>query len=76
MAGGQAMHEVINFAEVYNPELNQWEDIAARMLSPRVGLALVSMGNRIYAIGMCMDLGRYAGGFLHARSTGLHYGMS
>ena len=56
MAGGQAMQEVINSAEVYSPELNQWEDMAARMNSPRVGLALVSMGNRIYVIGMrCTD---------------------
>lgn len=53
VAGGQAEQEVINSAEVYNPELNQWEHMVARMLTPRVGLALVSMGNLIYAIGMC-----------------------
>lgn len=52
MAGGQAEQEVINSAEVYNPELNQWEHMVARMITPRVGLALVSMGNLIYAIGM------------------------
>ncbi len=51
MAGGQADQEVINSAEVYNPELNQWEHMVARMITPRVGLALVSMGNLIYAIG-------------------------
>ena len=56
MAGGQAGQEVINSAEVYSPELNQWEDMAARMNSPRVGLALVSMGNRIYVIGMAQWL--------------------
>ena len=57
VAGGQAEQEVINSAEVYNPELNQWEHMVARMLTPRVGLALVSMGNLIYAIGerwMCV----------------------
>ena len=51
MAGGQADKEIINSAEVYNPELNQWEHMVARMVTPRVGLALVSMGNLIYAIG-------------------------
>ena len=51
VAGGQAEQEVINSAEVYNPELNQWEQLAARMSVPRVGLALVSMGNLIYVIG-------------------------
>lgn len=42
---------MINSAEVYNPELNQWEHMVARMLTPRVGPALVSMGNLIYVIG-------------------------
>lgn len=51
MAGGQAENEVINSAEIYNPELNQWEHMVARMLHSRVGLALVSMGNMVYAIG-------------------------
>lgn len=51
IAGGQAEQEVINSAEVYNPELNQWEHMVARMLTPRVGLAMVSMGNLIYVIG-------------------------
>ena len=51
VAGGQAEKEVINGAEVYNPELNQWENLVARMESPRVGLAMVSMGNMIYVIG-------------------------
>ena len=44
-------NEVINTAEVYNPELNQWEHMAARMQCCRVGLALISMGNMVYAIG-------------------------
>ena len=52
VTGGQAEKEVINVAEVYSPELNQWEHLVARMESPRVGLSLVSMGNIIYAIGM------------------------
>ena len=51
VAGGQAEKEVINSAEIYNPELNQWEQMVARMEIPRVGLAMVSMGNLIYAIG-------------------------
>ncbi len=51
VAGGQSEKEVINTAEVYNPELDQWEHMAARMQHPRVGLALVSMGNMVYAIG-------------------------
>lgn len=51
VAGGQAEKEVINTAEVYNPDLNQWEQLVARMEVPRVGLAMVSMGNRIYVIG-------------------------
>ena len=51
VAGGQADKEVINSAEIYNPELNQWEQMVARMDVPRVGLAMVSMGNLIYAIG-------------------------
>ena len=51
VAGGQADKEVINSAEIYNPELNQWEQMVARMEVPRVGLAMVSMGNLIYAIG-------------------------
>ena len=52
VTGGQAEKEVINVAEVYSPELNQWEHLVARMESPRVGLSLVSIGNIIYAIGM------------------------
>ena len=51
VAGGQADKEVINSAEIYNPELNQWEQMVARMEVSRVGLAMVSMGNLIYAIG-------------------------
>ena len=51
MAGGQAEKEVINSAEIYNPELNQWEQMVARMEVPRVGLTMVSMGNLIYVIG-------------------------
>jgi len=51
VTGGQAEKEVINFAEVYSPDLNQWEHIVARMDYPRVGLTLVSIGNMIYAIG-------------------------
>lgn len=51
MAGGQADKEVINGAEVYSPELNQWEQIVSRMQSPRVGLAMVSIGNLIYVMG-------------------------
>ena len=47
----KADKEVINSAEIYNPELNQWEQMVARMEVPRVGLAMVSMGNLIYAIG-------------------------
>ena len=43
--------EVINIAEIYNPDLNQWEHLAARMEYPRVGLTVVAIGNRIYAIG-------------------------
>ena len=54
VAGGQSENEVINSAEVYNPELNQWEHMVARLLHPRVGLALVSMGNMVYAMGECM----------------------
>jgi len=42
---------VINTAEVYSPELNQWEQIVCTMNSPRVGLAMVSIGNLIYVIG-------------------------
>ena len=42
---------MINCAEVYNPELNQWEQIVSRMESPRVGLAMVSIGNLIYVMG-------------------------
>ena len=53
MAGGQADKEVINSAEVYVPELNQWEQITSRMESPRVGLAMVSIGNLIYVMGTC-----------------------
>ena len=51
VAGGQAGKEVINGAEVYSPELNQWEQIVSRMVSPRVGLAMVSIGNLIYVMG-------------------------
>ena len=51
VAGGKAEKEVINTAEVYIPNLNQWEQLVARMEVPRVGLAMVSMGNRIYVIG-------------------------
>ena len=54
VAGGQAEKEVINSAEVYNPEMNQWEHMVARMITPRVGLSLVSLGNLIYAIGKYM----------------------
>ena len=57
VAGGQADSEVINSAEIYNPELNQWEQMVARLEIPRVGLTMVSMGNLIYAIGeYCMCL--------------------
>lgn len=51
VAGGQAEKEVINMAEIYSPQLNQWEQLAARMTSPRLGLAMVAMGNKIYVIG-------------------------
>lgn len=51
MAGGQAEKEVINMAEIYSPTLNQWEQLVARMAFPRLGLATVSMGNKIYVIG-------------------------
>ena len=51
VAGGQTEKEVINMAEIYNPQLDQWEAITARMSTPRVGLCTVSMGNMIYAIG-------------------------
>lgn len=43
--------EIINMAEIYNPELDQWELITARMSTPRVGLCMVSMGNMIYVMG-------------------------
>ena len=43
--------EVVNVAEIYSPELDQWEFITARMSSPRVGLCMVSMGNMVYVIG-------------------------
>ena len=56
VAGGQADKEVINSAEVYLPELNQWEQIVSRMESPRVGLAMVSIGNLIYVMGTCTSL--------------------
>lgn len=51
VAGGQACKEIINDAEVYNPQINQWEQIVCRMDSPRVGLAMVSIGNLIYVMG-------------------------
>lgn len=51
MAGGQTEKEVINMAEIYNPQLDQWEAITARMSTPRVGLCMVSMGNIIYVMG-------------------------
>ena len=44
VAGGQTEKEVINMAEIYNPQLDQWEAISARMSTPRVGLCMVSMG--------------------------------
>ncbi len=56
VAGGQVGKEVINGAEVYNPELNQWEQIVSRMGSPRVGLTMVSIGNLIYVMGECLLL--------------------
>ena len=54
VAGGQAEKEVINMAEIYSPQLDQWEQLAARMTSPRLGLAMVAMGNKIYVIGESM----------------------
>ena len=51
VAGGQTEKEVINMAEIYNPQLDQWEAISARMSTPRVGLCMVSMGNMIYVMG-------------------------
>ena len=51
VSGGQTEKEVINMAEIYNPQLDQWEPITARMSTPRVGLCTVSMGNMIYVIG-------------------------
>ena len=51
VTGGLTDKEVINMAEIYNPQLDQWEPITARMSSPRVGLCMASMGNRIYAVG-------------------------
>ena len=56
MAGGQTEKEVINMAEVYNPQLDQWEAITARMSTPRVGLCMVSMGNMIYVMGKIISL--------------------
>lgn len=51
MAGGQSEKEVVNMAEMYNPQMDQWEPIAAHMSTPRVGLCMVSMGNMIYVMG-------------------------
>lgn len=51
VAGGQAEKEVINMAEIYSQKLNRWGQLVARMASPRLGLAMVSMGNKIYVIG-------------------------
>lgn len=51
VAGGQTDKEVINMAEIYNPQMDQWEAITARMSTPRVGLCMVSMGNMIYVMG-------------------------
>ena len=51
VAGGQTEKEVINMAEIYNPQFNQWEAITARMSTPRVGLCMVSMANKIYVMG-------------------------
>ena len=51
VTGGQTEKEVINMAEIYNPQLDQWEPITVRMSTPRVGLCTVSMGNMIYVIG-------------------------
>lgn len=46
-------------AEIYNPELDQWELITARMSTPRVGLCMVSMGNMIYVMGKGSLLGMF-----------------
>lgn len=51
VAGGQSEKEVINMAEMYNPQMDQWEPISAYMSTPRVGLCMVSMGNMIYVMG-------------------------
>lgn len=51
VAGGQSEKEVINMAEMYNPQMDQWEPISAHMSTPRVGLCMVSMGNMIYVMG-------------------------
>ena len=80
MAGGQTEKEVINMAEVYNPQLDQWEAITARMSTPRVGLCMVSMGNMIYVMGKNISLELVFNPFLAfasvACSPSIHiYGM-
>ena len=53
VCGGQSASksEVLTSAEVFNLDENVWEEICAKMATPRVGLAVVSMGNKVYALG-------------------------
>ena len=53
VCGGQSASksEVLSSAEVFNSDENVWEEISAKMANPRVGLAVVSMGNKVYALG-------------------------
>lgn len=53
VCGGQSANksEVLSTAEVFNTDENVWEEICAKMATPRVGLAVVSMGNKVYALG-------------------------
>ena len=55
MAGGQTEKAVINMVEIYNPQLDQWEPITARMSTPRDLILKRKIGT---GKGACPHIGR------------------
>ena len=78
VCGGQIDGQVVNHAEIYSDEVNQWEPIAATMAEPRMGLTMVTMDSIIYVMGKCLwwrcsvELGEgvHGGGVVWSKGNG------
>jgi N-acetylneuraminic acid mutarotase len=51
VSGGMNEHEISNTCETYDTETGLWDPIICSMAHQRVGLAVVSLANMVYAVG-------------------------